>query len=64
MQNIFEYLISFSDATIKYNLSDSTLRKAVRDKRLVPGVDVQKFGTCWVAKKSVLEKMYGDSKKN
>ena len=59
MQNIFEYLISFSDATVKYNLSDSTLRKAVRDGRLIPGVDVQKFGTCWVAKVQSIEKLYG-----
>ena len=59
MQNIFECLISFADATVKYNLSDSTLRKAVRDGRLIPGVDVQKFGTCWVAKVQSIEKLYG-----
>lgn len=62
MQNIFECLISFADATIEFGLGDSTLRKAVKDGRLKEGVDVKKFGTCWVAKRQSIERLY--KKKN
>lgn len=55
----FDGLISFSDATSLWNLSESTLRKAVCYKKLVAGVDVLKFGKQWVVTASAMHREYG-----
>lgn len=40
----FDGLISFSDASELWGLSESTLRKAVAYGKIVPGVDARKYG--------------------
>ncbi len=59
----FEGLMSFSDATAKWGLSESTLRKAVQYGKLVPEVDCKKFGTTWIVYESAMIREYGEIKK-
>ena len=55
----FNDLLAFSDATSLWGLSESTLRKAVSYKKLVEGVDAQKFGKQWIVTRSAMEREYG-----
>ena len=55
----FDGLISFVDATALWNLSESTLRKAVSYKKLINGVDVLKFGKQWVVTREAMTREYG-----
>lgn len=48
-----------SDATDLWGLNESTLRKAVAYRKLVEGVDVQKFGKQWVVTRDAMERKYG-----
>ena len=59
----FDGLLAFSDATKMWNLSESTLRKAVQYGKLVPGVDCKKFGTTWIVYESAMIREYGEQKK-
>lgn len=58
----FDNLLSFADATDLWGLSESTLRKAVEYKKLIPGVDVQKYGKQWIILKDALYREYGKPK--
>lgn len=55
----FDGLLSFADATSLWGLHDSTLRKAVAYRRLVEGVDAQKFGKQWIVTRTAMEREYG-----
>ena len=55
----FDRLLSFADATEQWGLSESTLRKAVQYKKLVEGVDVQKFGKQWIVTRDAMAREYG-----
>ena len=55
----FNRLLSFSDATTRWGLNESTLRKAVSYHKLVEGLDVQKFGKQWVVTLDAMEREYG-----
>ncbi|MFU0549933.1 helix-turn-helix domain-containing protein [Gardnerella piotii] len=56
----FDNLMSFADASDLWNLSESTLRKAVSYKKLVKGVDAQKYGKQWVVTRSAMVREYGN----
>jgi len=55
----FDGLLAFSEATERWGLSESALRKAVQYHNLVEGVDVQKFGKQWVVTLAAMEREYG-----
>lgn len=55
----FDDLLALSDATELWNLNESTLRKAVSYRKLIEGVDIQKFGKQWVVTRSAMEREYG-----
>lgn len=55
----FRGLLSFADATELWGLNESTLRKAVSYRKLVEGIDVQKFGKQWVVTRAAMEREYG-----
>lgn len=55
----FDRLLAFGDATDLWGLNESTLRKAVAYRKLVEGVDVQKFGKQWVVTRDAMEREYG-----
>lgn len=56
----FDGLLSFSDATLLWNLSESTLRKAVAYGKLINGLDVCKFGKQWLVSIEAMKREYGD----
>lgn len=58
----FEGLLSFSDATKKWGLNESTLRKAVKYGKIVENIDCKKFGSVWIIKESAMLREYGEPK--
>lgn len=60
----FDGLLSFADATDLWMLSESTLRKAVEYGKLIPSVDVQKYGKQWIVTKDAMRREYGEPKLN
>ena len=58
----FDDLISFADASELWNLSESTLRKAVSYGKIVSGTDARKFGKQWIVTRSAMEREYGKPK--
>ena len=56
----FDGLMSFADASELWGLSESTLRKAVSYGKIVPGVDVRKFGKQWVISREAMDREYGE----
>ena len=57
----FDGLISFSDASELWGLSESTLRKAVAYGKIVPGVDARKYGKQWIVDREAMMREYGNS---
>ncbi|MDU7967316.1 MAG: helix-turn-helix domain-containing protein [Paeniclostridium sordellii] len=55
----FKGLLSFSGANQKWNLKDSTLRKAVATGKLLNGIDCKKFGRDWIVTESAMHREYG-----
>ena len=55
----FDSLLSFADASALWGLSESTLRKAISYRKLIEGVDAQKYGKQWIVTKSAMEREYG-----
>ena len=56
----FDGLLSFSDATELWGLSESALRKAVSYGKIVPGVDARKYGKQWIVTREAMIREYGD----
>lgn len=56
----FDGLMSFSDASELWGLSESTLRKAIAYGKIVPGIDARKFGKQWVINRNAMSREYGD----
>ncbi len=59
----FDDLMSFRDATLLWNLNESTLRKAIVYGKLIEGEDVCKFGKQWVISMKAMEREYGKPNK-
>lgn len=59
-QTPFDGLMSFADASELWNLSESTLRKAVSYGKIVPGVDARKYGKQWIVSREAMEREYGE----
>ena len=60
LQRPFDGLISFSDASELWGLSESTLRKAVSYGKIVPGVDARKYGKQWIVDRDAMLREYGN----
>ncbi|WP_241158150.1 DUF2442 domain-containing protein [Adlercreutzia sp. ZJ138] len=60
VQTPFDGLMSFADASELWELSESTLRKAVSYGKIVPGVDVWKYGKQWIVTREAMEREYGN----
>ena len=56
----FDGLMSFSDASELWGLSESTLRKAVAYGKIVPDVDARKFGKQWIVTREAMSREYGE----
>lgn len=59
MQTPFDGLMSFSDASELWGLSESTLRKAVSYGKITPGSDARKFGKQWIVTRDAMYREYG-----
>lgn len=55
----FDELLSFSEAAERWNIDDSTLRKAVTSGRLIENIDVKKFGKQWVVSEQAMKRLFG-----
>lgn len=59
---IIDQVMTFGEATKIWNLGNSTLRKAVLDKRLKEGKDVRKSGRAWLITRQKMIELYGEPK--
>lgn len=59
MENTFENLYSLKEAADLWHLEESTLRKAIANKKFIENKDVRKFGKQWVISKKAMEREYG-----
>lgn len=57
----FDGLMSFSDASELWGLSESTLRKAISYGKIVAGVDARKYGKQWIVTREAMDREYGAS---
>lgn len=57
--NKFDGLMSFREATDKWGLNESTLRKAVAYGKLKEDIDVKKFGKQWIITIDAMIREYG-----
>ncbi len=58
--NILNEVMTFAEASEKWGLNDSTLRKLVTTGKLVEGVDFRKSGQrAWLITKKAMERIYG-----
>ena len=62
VDNPFDGLMSFADATQLWGLNESTLRKAIAYGKLINGVDVCKFGKQWIVSVDAMKREYGEAK--
>lgn len=58
----FDGLLSFAEAAERWNIDDSTLRKAVSNGRLVENIDIKKFGKQWVVTEQSMHNIFGSPK--
>ena len=59
VQTPFYGLIALSDATALWNLSESTLRKAISYGKLKNGTDAFNFGSQWIVTADAMRREYG-----
>ncbi len=59
VKTAFTGLLSMKDATERWGINESTIRKAIAAGRFEIGIDVQKFGKQWVLTKGSVEREYG-----
>ena len=55
----FTGLLSMKEATDRWGINESTLRKAIAAGRFEIGIDAQKYGKQWVLTKGSVEREYG-----
>lgn len=55
----FMGLLSTQEVAEKYNINESTIRKAVMEGRLKEGIDCKKFGKSWVVKEDAAKRLWG-----
>ena len=57
-------IMTFSEASEKWGLGESTLRSVVRTDKLKEGIDYRKSGKVWIISKEAMYKLYGEPKNN
>jgi hypothetical protein len=61
--SILKEIITFAEATEKWGLADSTLRKLVNTDKIKEGVDYRKSGKVWLITREAMERVYGKLEK-
>ena len=59
IENAFNGLLAFSDASRIWNLNESTLRKALVYGKIKAGIDCCKYGKQWVISEDAMLREYG-----
>lgn len=57
---LLENVMTFTEASKKWGLNDSTLRKLVATEKLEEGIDYRKSGNTWLITREAMEKVYGN----
>ena len=55
-------VMTFAEATQRWGLADSTLRKLATTNKLLEGLDFRKSGKVWLITKEAMERIYGEEK--
>lgn len=58
MNNLYE-VMTFSEASEEWNLSNSTLRMIIRTGKLKEGIDYRKSGGTWLITRIAMMNLYG-----
>ncbi len=58
MENYLQHVMTFPEACKRWNLGESTLRKAARSGRFLED-EVRKSEKCWLVTRSAMERLYG-----
>lgn len=53
-------VMTFSEASEKWGLGESTLRSVIRTNKLIEGVDYRKSGKVWLITKEAMQRLYDD----
>lgn len=56
-------ILTFTEASQKWNIDSSTLRKLVTTGKLIEDVDYRKSGNVWLITKEAMKKVYGEEAK-
>jgi hypothetical protein len=60
MGNELYKVLTLPEATLMWNLSHSTIRKAINEgSRFKEGIDYRKSGSVWLIRRSAMERVYG-----
>ena len=60
--NNIKTVLTFAEASHRWGLNDSTLRKLVNTNKLQENIDYRKSGKVWLITKSAMIKLYGEPK--
>ena len=60
LKKVFEKVMTFKEASEKYDVAVSTLRHRASDGRFEDG-DIRKSGKTWLVTKSAMDRIYGDN---
>lgn len=62
MEKLIQEVMTFPEACKRWNLGESTLRKAARSGRFLEN-EVRKSEKCWLVTRSAMERLYGEEPK-
>jgi hypothetical protein len=62
MNNILDKIMTFAEATEKWGLADSTLRKLATTDKIKEGIDYRKSGKVWIITEDAMQRIYGEPK--
>ena len=57
---LIKEVLTFAEASKKWGLADSTLRKLVTTDKLEEGIDYRKSGSTWLITKEAMIRIYGE----
>lgn len=57
--NLIENVLTFTEASKTWGLSDSTLRKLVLTNKLTNGIDYRKSAGTWLITRDAMKRLYG-----
>ena len=58
--NIFDELLAITEAARKWGTSVSTIKRFIRDGKIINGVDCKNFGRQWVITKNSMNRVFGE----